>query len=311
MTSENNNYNTKFPQKSPNQQTGKHQVTLLLESRNPISNPNPVPKTKLKKRLSPLRYPGGKSKVIDQIYACLDEHCFARFVEPFAGGASLGLSLLDAGKIGILEMNELDPSVYNFWNVVLNCSDELMDCISGPLPTIQNYMSAKIRLRESQKRGIECDIQAAFDYLLLNRTSFGGIILANPVGGKNGTDEQLRQRWNPLTLIKRISKIAKIKDRIMLTNRDAVEFLRNKRKQYGSDTTIFVDPPYTKAGKQLYLETFTGRHQELAETIAELYCAENGPKIVITYDECELIRTLYPQAAIKHLRTSWSIYRAG
>ena len=217
------------------------------------------------------------------------------------------MSLLDAGKIGLLELNELDPAVYNFWNVVLNRTDELIELLNGPLPTMRDYVSAKTRIRGCDIR--DCDTTAAYNYLLLNRTSFGGIILANPIGGKNGTDEQLRQRWTPSTLIKRISRIAEMKDRILLTKQDAVEFLRQRRNQYKNDTTIFVDPPYTKVGKKLYMEAFDGRHRELAEVITERYCGQNGPKIVLTYDDCDLIRGLYSYAEMRQLNTSWSIYR--
>lgn len=183
-------------------------MTLLLESRT-CDLPQQVPKTSLKKRLSPLRYPGGKSKVIDQLYACLDRHKLNRFVELFAGGASFGLSLLDGGVIQQLELNEIDPLVYNFWNTVLNCSEDLIALLTGPRPTIDGYFIARSQIAGFKIHNNECDIRMAYNYLLLNRTSFGGIISANPVCGKCGTSEQLCVRWNPTDLAKRIRKLQK------------------------------------------------------------------------------------------------------
>ena len=119
---------------------------LFLESRTPAPSPSPAPKTSLRKQLSPLRYPGGKSRVIDQIAIHLSRDRLERFVEVFAGGASLGLSLLDAGWVKILELNEYDPLVFNFWNTVLSKPEALYDRLQGPLPTLGGYFLAKERV---------------------------------------------------------------------------------------------------------------------------------------------------------------------
>ena len=80
------------------------QTHVILEQ-SKLKNSTPVQKSKLKKRLSPLRYPGGKSKLIDQLLPYIqDKECF---VEAFCGGSSLGLALLDAGKIHKLVLNDL------------------------------------------------------------------------------------------------------------------------------------------------------------------------------------------------------------
>ena len=59
---------------------------LFLESRTPAPSPSPAPKTSLRKQLSPLRYPGGKSRVIDQIAIHLSRDRLERFVEVFEIG---------------------------------------------------------------------------------------------------------------------------------------------------------------------------------------------------------------------------------
>lgn len=281
---------------------------LFLESHMSASDSIIVPKNRLRKQLSPLRYPGGKSKVIDQIAACLNREKLEIFVEVFAGGASLGLSLLDAGWVHELHLNEYDSSVYNFWDVVCTHPDALIERLRGPLPTLEEYFQAKERLR-AYKQTSACDVTAAYDFLLLNRTSFAGIILANPIGGKHGSDEKMRARWNPQTLIRRISRIAEMSQSIILTYEDAVSYLSNKKFQDSKKTTIFIDPPYTRAGKQLYPESFEGRHEELAEKVRLFMERNSGSDVVITYDDCPFVRSLYPGAEIRHLSTSWSIYR--
>ena len=281
---------------------------LFLESRTP-SVAAPTPKTGLRKQLSPLRYPGGKSRVIDQIAIHLNKERLEEFVEVFAGGASLGLSLLDAGWVKTLELNEYDPFVYNFWNTILTQPYSLIDQIQGPLPTLSDYFQAKERAAGFKLPNSGCDAGAAYDFLLLNRTSFGGIILANPIGGKNGSDEKMLARWNPQTLIGRISRIAEMRDSIRLTNEDAVSFLNLRTFRHNEKTTYFIDPPYTRVGKKLYPESFEGRHGELAETVQFLLTMNPETDVILTYDDCPLVRSLYPNAEIKTLSTRWSIYR--
>ena len=93
------------------------QTHVILEQ-SKLKNSTPVQKSKLKKRLSPLRYPGGKSKLIDQLLPYIqDKECF---VEAFCGGSSLGLALLDAGKIHKLVLNDLDRAFY--FLVINRCS---------------------------------------------------------------------------------------------------------------------------------------------------------------------------------------------
>ena len=72
------------------------QADIILEK--PVSDHRPIiQKSRLKKQLSPLRYPGGKSKMIDQLLPYIKGKKY--FVEAFCGGASFGLSLLESGMI--------------------------------------------------------------------------------------------------------------------------------------------------------------------------------------------------------------------
>lgn len=288
-----------------------NQLLLLLESRDVIPEEllPPAPKTSLRKIISPLRYPGGKSRVIDQISQCIHSERTERFIEVFAGGASLGLSLLEGDRIRELVLNELDAHVFNFWKVVLERPDELIAMLEKQQPSLAGYFIAKERLFNLALTPDTCDVQAAYDFLFLNRTSFGGIILANPIGGKNGNDSKMLARWNPPALSRRISRIAAMKDKISLTRMDAIAFLRELPENCISGTTIFIDPPYTKAGKKLYRESFEGRHEELANVVRDVHEGCPGIDIILTYDDCKFVRGLYPDAAVRQLRTSWSIYR--
>ena len=105
-------------------------ILLILEQKDG-GRADPVPKTGLRKRLSPLRYPGGKSKLIDYLATQFRKESLKTFVEVFAGGASVGLSLLDAGLTEHLVINDTDPGVYAFWAAVVRNPECLLKRLSG------------------------------------------------------------------------------------------------------------------------------------------------------------------------------------
>ena len=294
-------------------------MLLFLENRSGSVPKDSVPyvappSSGLRKRLSPLRYPGGKSKVIDQIYAALLPEKMDTFVELFAGGASLGLSLLDAGKINRLVLNDLDAAVFTFWTLVKTHSGEVADYIlrMDP-PTHKDFYEAQEFIEVLRRDGpsilssIDEAIAASVSFLVVNRLSFGGISMANPLGGKNGSQECLLSRWNPKALAARIRHIGSMGDKISVRSYDAASFFSEEIGWLPENTTIFVDPPYVGVGKQLYPLSFSEQHEELASVLNEFFSSYPGPDIILTYDDCPEIRNLYPFAETRLLSTSYSI----
>src|SRR5437762_3900327 len=72
--------------------------------------------------LSPFRYPGGKSRLRATIINWISELGFrpTHFVEPFAGGASVGLAVAELDLADHVTLAEIDPNVSAVWDVVLN-----------------------------------------------------------------------------------------------------------------------------------------------------------------------------------------------
>src|SRR5699024_5436706 len=81
--------------------------------------------------MTPLRYPGGKSRFYDYIRNILNFNNMLgqTYVEPFAGGAGLALKLLLNGDVGRIIINDLDPSIYSFWDTILTQTEEFCDLI--------------------------------------------------------------------------------------------------------------------------------------------------------------------------------------
>ena len=65
---------------------------------------------------SPLRYPGGKRRLVNFMKTVIHENNLlgCQYIEPYAGGASIGLALLFDGYATHIHINDLDRSVYAF-----------------------------------------------------------------------------------------------------------------------------------------------------------------------------------------------------
>lgn len=273
---------------------GNHRLLLLLEQNSSKSCQLLVAlkRKKLRKRLSPLRYPGGKSKLIDYLYTKLTAENLEIFVEVFAGGASLGLSLLDAGIIQRLILNDKDPGVYALWRTIIESPEDLLSRLHSVTPTHQDLAEAKAALTS----GTASTQDLAWSFLLANRLSYSGIVKANPLGGKNGNEEALLSRWNPERLEANILHIHSMKDKIALYNMDACDFLMESG-YWHRNCTCFIDPPYYLQGPKLYNCFFTeADHRELAECIQSLYREYPEADMILTYDDHPYIRELYPLA---------------
>lgn len=274
----------------------KHRMLLILETGTGESTHlRKLPG--LRKRISPLRYPGGKSKLAEYLIINSQPWQMSTFIEVFAGGASVGLGLLNGGRIKQLILNDADPDVYAFWKAVLGDPSYLIEKTMSTIPTRERFFEAKEKLKENIT-----DRERAWYFFLINRTAFSGIQMANPMG-------DITSRWNPEGLSERIRRVSSMRERITLYNMDACAFM--EQYAYWSEaTTLFIDPPYYGKGKLLYPKAFTEvDHVRLADMINSLYTGFGGPDIIITYDQCPEVEDLYPWAELQRVSRTYSCRR--
>ena len=77
---------------------------------------------------SPLRYPGGKSRLSNFMKLMLKMNNLENgtYVEPYAGGAGIAIALLLEGYVRKIVINDLDSSVHAFWHSVLHENRDLI-----------------------------------------------------------------------------------------------------------------------------------------------------------------------------------------
>lgn len=250
---------------------------------------------------SPLRYPGGKQKITPVIENILQYTGHTAFIEPFAGGAGVSLELLFKGAVNQVILNDFDKGIYSFWNTVLTETDRFIKDIEKINVTVEEWEKQKHIYINS-----ECSYELGFATFFLNRTNRSGIIKGGMIGGVDQTGKyKINARFNKKSLIKRIEKIGLHKDNILLYNEDIGSFINNHIFNY-PDAFIFFDPPYYKAGKQVYSTFFTpDDHIRFANAIKSL---KNN--WVITYDNSPEIKELFADYVIREIALNYSITSA-
>ena len=122
--------------------------------------------------LSPLRYPGGKRKLVPLIAEVFLQAgaSIKTLIEPFAGGAAITLALLESGSAQTVALADKDELVAAFWKTVFSADAEVLaDRVLNAPVTLHECD----RLRESNP---EDELEWAYKCLFLNRTSFSGIL---------------------------------------------------------------------------------------------------------------------------------------
>ncbi len=239
---------------------------------------------------TPLRYPGGKSSIQNMVSRIISDNGLnlCNYAEPYAGGCGLALSLMFNGFVHELHLNDLDRSIYSFWNQVLTNTDAFVEKIKSTSVTIDEWHKQK----EVQERKNTVDeLELGFSTFFLNRTNRSGVIQkAGVIGGlaQNG-NYKLDCRFTKSTLISKIQRIAKYKHRINFYNLDAVDFIKMLEEESKGTMFYCVDPPYFNKGSTLYTNFYNPEdHAEIAKLLRKL----KSPWI-LTYDDASEIQKLY------------------
>jgi len=242
------------------------------------------------KHYSPLRYPGGKAKLSYYVQLLIDYNLIndGHYVEPYAGGASVALSLLFNEFVSEVHINDFDVRIYSFWNSILENTDEFIEKIETTELTIQNWKKQKIIQQNFQNY---TEMEVGFSTFFLNRTNRSGILKAGVIGGKNQDGEwKMDARFNKVNLIERIKKISRYKNRINLYNEDAVDLTQKLNKTLPKQTLFYFDPPYYNKGKDLYINFYEhADHKQIADIISKL----KNRYWLVSYDNDKNISDLY------------------
>lgn len=241
---------------------------------------------------SPLRYPGGKSSmgsVIRQIRS-LNNLGNRPIAEPFAGGAGASLSLLFNEETPMIYINDLDPSIRDFWWAVTTRCDDFVDRIKSTCVSIAEWRRQREIFRSPS--GVS-RFDRGFAAFYLNRCNRSGVIFnGGPIGGIGQKGKwKINARFNKSDLAMRCRRISDFGDRIVVSGMDGLDRIRSLVPE---SVFFFIDPPYFEKGQSLYLNDAEYAYHKL---VAKELGTMRRAAWMLTYDDCEEIRGLYEKWA--------------
>lgn len=246
---------------------------------------------------SPLRYPGSKRRLAKYVRQALDLNGLRPklYVEPFAGGASVGIQMLQYDCADKMILMDRDPWITSFWKTVFFDTQWLIDKVRSTKVTLENWN----RLKRSHPRSTR---DQAWTCFYLNRTSFSGILeaKAGPIGGKDQESVyKIDCRFPRSSLIKRIEAVAEFRDKVHAIwncswedGLRAIKLEQQKHQLPTTDVFYYLDPPFFEKAEDLYRYCFEDDdHVRLRDRLLKLRA-----KWLLSYDSADQVEALYGTA---------------
>ena len=249
---------------------------------------------------SPFRYAGGKYYARELILEHIPEHTI--YIEPFAGGASIFFMKELAPELNWL--NDIDEELINTLLVIRDQPHELIHLLTRreddrlpealvagtplgePIPALKELHHFFKTEYVPQN-----DLERAFRWFYLNRTSYSGIMNFQNMYWGYGEKYSMTPRNWPRNILRTSEKLQGVR----LTALDFEEVVNAAP----DGALLFIDPPYFNADQDKFYEHFFARedHYRLERC---LYANRGRLKYFITYDNVQGVRDLYAWAAEMH-----------
>lgn len=272
----------------------KDELIECIHQNDSILNPQP-PNAMTVANVSPLRYPGGKTRACKKMEEILLQHFdireFDTLISPFFGGGSFEFYLQNKYGFRLIANDKFTP-LYQFWKQVKEDKKRLCE----ELRKIDSVSKDKFMAYRHTIMDLNHDrLQQSVHYFVLNRCSFSGSTLS---GGFS--EEASRKRFTPSS----IRKIEALDFRnIELYNEDFYDFLNHMTN---TKALTFLDPPYYLEKKSKLYGNNGDLHEGFQHTrlFEVLHTKKNW---ILTYNNCEYVRNLYKDYRIIDVQWSYGM----
>ena len=222
---------------------------------------------------SPFRYPGGKFYARKLILEHITPHnCY---IEPFAGGASIFFA---KKKVARTILNDADSELVNCYLTIRDNVEGLIELLHGIPATKEMHHHYKNIYRPGN------DLERAFRWYYLNRTSYSGIMnIQNCFWGYGDKYSMQPKNW-PGHLRKCSAKLQGVE----ITCSDFEQVIA----QAPDDAFLFIDPPYFNADQdKFYTHSFIRESHYRLEQV--LHQHSHRLRFLLTYDNSPEVRRMY------------------
>jgi DNA adenine methylase len=255
---------------------------------------------------SPLRYPGGKQKLVKPIFGRIPGD-ITEYREAFFGGGSVFFFVRQqevARSINHWWVNDKFEPLANLWQQTALQTPLVVDMVEAFIRDAVDGRSLHKGLRKLYSQFQDPEDRAAA-FFILNRCSFSGLTFS---GGFSQESYDGRLTANS---IRNLEKCSGLLSDVLITNLDYSELLLAPPKEEGGKVFLYLDPPYEIAASNLYGDKGNMHlhfdHARFAEDCKN--CKDH--RWLITYNDSEYIRSLFSWATILEFDVLYSMNSAG
>lgn len=249
-----------------------------------ISKPNG--EFKRLNKISPLRYPGGKTKAIGLISQYLPDNLPKKILSPFIGGASLEIAWANNfDDVEEIVGGDIFHPLVNFWQVILSDAEKLADELSKFKLGDNNYRSYKQILKdwyEDPAKNKLSDIEAAAHFYYNMQLSYGPMFLGWTSPGKPTTKDDYDR------ILERVRTFSCPKLRVEQISFE--QSLQNYPEHF-----VYADPPYllgydSSVFKAIYPNQGGEHHKGFKHELFRDIMNTRNTEFIISYNDCGTIR---------------------
>jgi len=195
-----------------------------------------MPQT-LKSLKTPLRYPGGKSRALANLFRFLpDLSQVTEYREPFLGGGSVAIEIGKRYPNLDIWVNDLYEPLYNFWRELQENGREMRDQLVQLKNRHPEPVSAKLLFLDAKEKlndDTTSNLSAAVCFYIVNKCSFSGLTESSSFS-KQASDSNFSMRG-----IDKLPEYSRMISNWKITNLSYEELLTDDKS-----IITYLDPPY-------------------------------------------------------------------
>jgi DNA adenine methylase len=242
---------------------------------------------------SPLKWPGGKKRVLHHIRSILPFDNITRLIEPFVGGGSVFLNL-EATNYLLCDAN---ADLIAFYRAIKKAPAKFKQEASRYFNESNNNQQAYYALRDTFNNSDD-PYQRATLLLYLNRHGYNGLCRYNKSGGYNVPFGKYKRPYFPAVELDHLAnRIRSAK----LVNGDFAKAFDNIQQ----GDVIYCDPPYSPINRTANFTNYSGTQFSDDDQRRLVECAlaakERGVSTLISNHYTQFTKDLYASADKKKL----------
>lgn len=250
------------------------------------------------KKLSPLKYPGSKSRATKSILSLFPKD-FSAYIEPFCGSCSIALAMSCTSSVPIW-INDIDPNLQIFWSQLKSNGHQVISTIkqlkkNAKTPAIarQMYLEQRQILIKAQAPKLE----KAVAFFFVNRLSYMGLMTHDAFVEESLTTSLSEKAINRLSVIQPLIQSWKITnwsyENILKITKDAKKNL------------IYLDPPYESGSQRLY--GFKGKFNDFNHDKLAIFAKNSNSQILISYNCSPKVLFRYPKWIPEYVKVTYAM----